>query len=278
MEELSIRLVGLDLDGTLLGKNRILTEHTVEIMRKVAETGVQLVIDSGRRFPVVPKELRDLSFMRYFVLCNGAEIYDKFEDKTIYRAEIPLKEALSIYDSFVEYPEVYLDCYMSDGSWARAEDYMRIDEFVSDPSHREVLHRTRKPIPDFRQALVERGKPVYKFQTIYMDTEQRDAERLRMEKLYPQMKFTVAYTYNLEVNVPQATKGLGLLKLAEILGLNRSQIIAFGDSGNDLSMIECAGIGYAMENATPDIKEAADRIAPPNTEDGVAQVLEELFL
>lgn len=273
-----IKLVGLDLDGTLLGKDRILTRRTVETIEKVAAKGVNLVIDSGRYFPVVPKEIRELPFMRYFVLCNGAEIYDKWEDKTLYRAEIPLDQALRIYDDLTDCEELYLDCYMSDGSWARAEDHARIDEFVSDQSHRDILHNTRTPVKNFREALVKRGKPIYKFQTIYMNTQIRDRERARMEKLYPEMSITVAYTYNLEMNVPEATKGRGLLNLARILGLERDQVIAFGDSGNDLSMIECAGTGYAMENATPDIKAAADRIAPLNTEDGVAQVLEELFL
>ena len=105
----------------------------------------------------------------------------------------------------------------------------------------------------------------------------RDKEMERISALYPQMGITSAYTYNLEVNVPDATKGIGLLKLAELLGLEREQVIAFGDGENDLSMIECAGIGYAMENAPENVKVAADRIAPPNTEDGVAQVLTELF-
>lgn len=66
------KLIGLDMDGTLLGKDRILTQHTLDIMEKAAKEGAELVVDSGRKFKVVPKELRDLPFMRYFVLCNGA--------------------------------------------------------------------------------------------------------------------------------------------------------------------------------------------------------------
>lgn len=272
-----IKLVGLDMDGTLLGKDRILTQHTIDIMEKVAATGVHLVVDSGRKFEVVPKELRELPFMRYFVLCNGAEIYDKWEDKILYRAEIPFDTSLEIYDSLVSHPDVYLDCYHSDGSWARAEDYFRINQFVEDQSHRDVLINTRTPIENMREAIVNRGKPIQKFQTIYKNMSIRDKEMERISALYPQMGVTSAYTYNLEVNVPEATKGIGLLKLAELLNLKREQVIAFGDGENDLSMIECAGIGYAMENAPTNVKAAADRIAPPNTEDGVAQVLEKLF-
>lgn len=274
----NFKLVGLDMDGTVLGKDRILTQKTIDVMEKVSAKGVHLVVDSGRRFPVVPAELRELPFMRYYVLCNGAEIYDKLEDKVLYSSEIPLKRALNIYDSLVSHPEVYLDCYQSDGSWARAEDYVRIDEFVEDQSHRDVLRNTRTPVQGLRQFLVERNKPVQKFQTIYKNMAIRDKEMERISALYPDMTVTSAYTYNLEVNVPDATKGIGLIKLGEILGIPREQIIAFGDGENDISMLQNAGVGYAMENAPDSVKAQADRIAPPNTEDGVAQVLTELFL
>lgn len=273
-----IKLVGLDMDGTLLGKDRLLTQKTIDVMEKVAAKGVHLVVDSGRKFEVVPKELRELPFMRYFVLCNGAEIYDKWEDKVLYRAEIPLEPALRIYDSLTEHPEVYLDCYHSDGAWARAEDYARIDEFVEDQSHRNILRDTRTPVEEIRQLLVKRNKPVQKFQTIYKNTAIRDREMERIAALYPQMTVTSAYTYNLEVNVPEASKGAGLLKLAQLLGLSREQTIAFGDGENDISMIQSAGIGYAMDNAPDGVKAQADKIAPPNTEDGVACVLTDLFL
>ena len=269
-----IRLVGLDLDGTLLDGQRKLTQRTIDALRLASEHGIHMVIDSGRAFMAVPEEIRALPFMRYFILCNGASIYDKQEDRILYSAEIPLEASLEIYDAMTEHPNMYCDCYLSDGAWARGADFDRIEEFVADPTHRDVLYKTRTPKADLRAALIERDKPVQKFQGIYMDTATRDAELRRLQERFPQMGLTTAYTYNLEINMPEATKGIGLLKLAEILGLKREQTASFGDSANDLAMLECAGIGYAMENADEKTKAAADRIAPPNTVDGVAQVLE----
>ena len=273
-----IRLVGLDLDGTLLGKDRTLTPTTLEVMERVSAHNVNLAIVSGRSFPVVPQVIRNLPFMRYFVLCNGAAIYDKLEDRMIYQAQIPFDNAIKIYDSLAEYPDVYLDCYHDDGCWAREEDYARIDEIIADQTHRDLLYNTRKPVANLRQALANRGKPIQKLQTIYKNSEIRDAEMKRIAALYPELALTGAFTYNIEINVPEATKGIGLLKLAELLGLSREQVIAFGDGSNDISMLQCAGIGYAMANAPDYVKVKADRIAPPNTEDGVAQVLSDLLL
>ena len=273
-----IRLVGLDLDGTLLGGGRSLTQKTKEVMERVAAKGINLVIISGRRFEVVPQDVRELTFMRYFALCNGAVIYDKFEDRILYQSDIPFDEAMKLYDSLVDYTEVYVDCYHDDGSWVDVKDYARIDEFVSDQSHRDLLHNTRTSVNDLRQSLIERGKSVQKFQSIYKSTEIRDKEQKRIAALYPDLVFAGSMTYNIEITTREATKGICLLKLTELLGLRREQTIAFGDGSNDISMLRCAGTGYAMENAPDYVKAEADKIAPSNTEDGVAQVLTELFL
>ena len=99
-------------------------------------------------------------------------------------------------------------------------------------------------------------------------------ERLSQE--FPQYSLCTAYTYNLEFNVPAANKGDGLMQLSRILELKPEQVMAFGDGGNDITMLKQAGMGIAMGNASPAAKASADYIGPSNTEDGVALVLEAL--
>ena len=77
--------------------------------------------------------------------------------------------------------------------------------------------------------------------------------------------------------MPGATKGKGLIKLAEILGIDRRYVAAFGDGGNDISMLELAGTGYAMDNAPESVKTHADEVAPSNEENGVACILEKIY-
>ena len=143
-------------------------------------------------------------------------------------------------------------------------------------SHRAFLKVNRQPLPDFRAALRQRGKSVWKVQSIYKDTATRDREMARLQAKFPQYTFVTAYPYNLEVNMPAATKGSGLMQLAQILGLDRGQVMAFGDGGNDVSMLQSAGVGVAMGNACDEAKAAAACVGPTNNEDGVAQVLEAL--
>ena len=274
-ETMDIKLVGLDLDGTLLDDERKVRQRTIDALRLAAEHGIHLAVISGRNFLAVPEEIRALPFIRYFVLCNGAGIYDRAQDKLLFQADIPLEEALALYDALDE-EDVYYDCYLSDGAWTPQSHYDRIDEFVPVASHRAFLKVNRKPFADFRGALRQRGRSVWKVQSIYKDTATRDREMARLQEKFPQYTFVTAYSYNLEVNMPAATKGSGLMQLAQILGLEHGQVMAFGDGGNDVSMLQSAGVGVAMGNACAEAKEAAACVGPTNNEDGVAQVLEAL--
>ena len=92
------------------------------------------------------------------------------------------------------------------------------------------------------------------------------------------MEITSSIPNNLEINARGVTKGRGLLVLAETLGLSRSQVMACGDSGNDLTMIQNAGLGVAMANATPEVLAAADFVTASNNEDGVAKAIERFVL
>ena len=89
---------------------------------------------------------------------------------------------------------------------------------------------------------------------------------------------TGALENNIEVNAEGVHKGMALLKLGEIFGISREEIAAFGDGSNDTRMLETVGMGAAMANAMPEVKEAADRLADSNDEEGVARFIEKYIL
>ena len=206
------RLIGFDLDGTLLDPERSLRKRTADALFLAYGCGCNIAITSGRNFIAVPEDIRNLEFIRYFILCNGALIYDRSLDKYLYECSIPLPTALSIYRDLGK-TDVYYDCYLPDGAWAQADHLANVYTMVSDPTHLKVLYDTREPKEDLVAALKERGKDVCKVQAIFRNTSTRDRIMTAMKAKYPDLEITTAYTYNLEFNMPDATRERDLSSL-----------------------------------------------------------------
>lgn len=143
----------------------------------------------------------------------------------------------------------------------------------------ELIRRTRDPLPSLRDYLNE-THPALDKMNIYFKGYDRETKRQVREALseLEGIAVTSSMPNNLEINGEGASKGNAILLLARYLGLFPSQTMAFGDGGNDLSMMELAGIGVAMDNGNPALKKKADFIARSNEEDGVARVIEKLIL
>ena len=136
---------------------------------------------------------------------------------------------------------------------------------------------TRDQVED-EIALVRDGQ--LSVEKINVFTADRKLRAMLWERLegFEGLAVTSSLEYNLEINAAAATKGNGLLCLAEYLGLKPEQTMAFGDGSNDLSMIQAAGLGVAMENAMEILKQQADYITGSNQEDGVASAIEHFIL
>ena len=99
-----------------------------------------------------------------------------------------------------------------------------------------------------------------------------------MAAAFPELEIASSIERNLELSAPGVTKGRGLMALAEHLGLTPDQVMAVGDSGNDLTMVQLAGLGVAMGNATREVLAAADAVTADNDHDGVAEAIEKYVL
>lgn len=141
----------------------------------------------------------------------------------------------------------------------------------------EYVTRTRVPVSDIWTKFEEEKRGADKVQGLFVSLEDRNAavEDLRAVS---GIEITGALKMNIEVNAAGVNKGKALVRLGEILGISREEIMAFGDGANDLDMMKEVGIGVAMGNGKEEIKEAADYIAASNDEDGVARFLEEYVL
>ena len=271
-----IRLIAMDLDGTLLTTDKRLTERNRGAMEKAAEAGILIVPATGRIYAGLPEEIRKLPFIRYLILANGAAVYDREKDQTLYRAEIPQETALEVMTWLDGFPAIY-DCYQDGQAYMTAEMLKKADRYAPSPVYLKMILSLRRPVPDLKEQIRTRGSAVQKIQAFCESAETQELVMEKTAERFPQLSVTSSIARNIEINDGRANKGAALQFLCDHLGIGTAAATAFGDGSNDLSMIRTAGIGIAMANGVPAVLEAADRIAPGNDEDGVGRMIEEFI-
>ena len=276
-----VRIVALDLDGTLLDSQKRLSERNRASLARAAARGVHVVPTTGRFFGMMPPAVRDLPFVRYAITINGAQVYDRATDEAIVREEIPLDLALGIMETLDRYDVVY-DCYRQNWGWMTAAQQAKAADYATDAHYLKMVREFRRPVPELKAHLRETAA-AGDVQKIMLFATNRDRAaaadclgRLAREVgvAFPSVKVTSSTWNNLEINIASAHKGRALQRFAEHLGLSLANCMAFGDGMNDFTMVEAAGCGVAMENAVPEVKRVAKLIAPANDADGVAEVLD----
>ena len=271
-----LKLIALDLDGTLLDSRKRLSAANRDALARAAARGALVVPTTGRFFGMMPAAVRELPFVRYAITVNGAQVYDRVADAAIVREEIPLETAVAVMRLLDGYDVIY-DCYRANWGWMGAAFKAKAAAYATDEHYLAMVRDFRREVPELKAHLAATAAEgdVQKIMLFARlgpaDATARVAEAVRAR--FPEIAVTSTTWNNLELNIASANKGVALARLAAHLGLSSANCIAFGDGRNDLTMIEAAGVGVAMANAHPDVRAAADDVTLSNDEDGVAAAL-----
>ena len=264
-------IIALDLDGTLLNSKKELSAGNREALERAAEAGWEIVPTTGRFYGGMPDFIRELPFVHYAITINGAYV------EGIYSAEMPYKQAIDIMKYLDELPVIY-DCYMNNDAFMTEALKAKVDEIVENPRIRKMFYDLRKPVPELKEFLENRGQDVQKIQFFTKDANLRLELLEKLPRVFENIAVSSSSPQNIEINQKDATKGLALTALADYLGVDRDHTIAMGDGLNDISMLEMAGIGVAMANGCKEALEAADWVTGHCDEDGVAKAIERFVL
>ncbi|MBQ9044452.1 MAG: HAD family phosphatase [Oscillospiraceae bacterium] len=271
------KLIALDLDGTLLTYEKQITPRTYAALEEAAAQGHYIVPATGRALHALPDPVKALPFVRYAITINGACVSDGATGEKLLRCEIDRDRALEIMEFAKNYDCMY-DCYWNDTGWSERAFLERIDYFNRDEAVRKLILQTRRPVDDLFQKVRAEMDTVQKVQLCFREIDERNAAWMDIATAFPDVAATASFRNNLEINHKMATKGNALRFLARHLGLNERDTIAFGDSSNDLPMLQSAGVGVAMGNADPAVKAVCSAVTDTNENDGVAVYLEEHIL
>ena len=273
-----IRIIALDLDGTLLDSEKRLSEVNRVALERAAEKGVLIVPTTGRFFGMMPPAVRDLPFVRYAITINGAQVYDRETDTAIVRDEISHDMALQVMELLDRYDVIY-DCYRQNWGWMTAALQDKAADYATNEHYLKMVREFRKPVPELKRHLRETAADgdVQKIMLFAPNRERStaiDCLRKLSDEIaakFPEIKVTASTWNNLELNIKTAHKGNALRHFAKCLGFGLENCMAFGDGMNDFTMVEAAGLGVAMANAEPEVKRVAKYVTLSNDEDGVAK-------
>lgn len=282
------KLAVIDLDGTMLNQYGAVTPNTKEAIQKAQEAGIEVVIASGRPIDSIKNIAKEIKSEKYFISGNGAIIYDIAKDEIIYENTLKRQKVLeiikiceenSIYYNIYTEKEIVaksLQCnvlyYHKENANKEEKDktYINIVENV----HDYIANRDEKIVKitvcDSNQAIfnsiMRKLKELDEIEVLEVSHMSRKMIRQGTEEI------PIEYFYT-EVSAKNVDKWNAIEFLKEKMGIKTEEIIAIGDNINDTKMIENAGLGIAMGQSHPKVKEVANQITESNLEDGVAKAL-----
>ncbi len=269
-----IKLVAMDLDGTLLDGNMSISPRNMEALQKCEAAGVRMVIASGRGFEAARVYARQAGLNSPIICANGARVEETAFGPTMLEDCIPEDISREICEIMFE-SGIYFVCY------ARGVNYHGNG---TEPQR----GRVREPNPDgpaydVRHVLspeamrAEGTKRTYKYVAFTYDFEALAKLRAKIEAR-GDVHVSSSWENNVEIMAKGASKGRTIRFLAEKYGISKDEIMAFGDQMNDYEMLKEAGWPVAMGNAVDELKACARIVAPHHKDDGVGRVLEEYVL
>lgn len=272
----NIKMVGLDLDGTLLNSKKKISEHTRKVLEKAIEEGCVVLISTGRPLSAVAKEVLELKGLKYAVTVNGAKIENLESGEVMLSKPVPFNLATEVLDMCYEY-DCIPELITGDKIYTRADCLSHLEDYYANDSMIDYVLNTRTPVDDVREMLEKTKQPIDKLRAVFRYQEERMEARKRLEAM-PELVIANSSSVDLEINIVGADKGTGLLWLGRQLGIQKEEIMACGDSYNDYEMLKAVGFAVAMENGEESVKAIADYVTDTNDNDGVAKAFEKFVL
>ena len=266
---MAVKLLALDLDGTVVSDLREVSKPVEDTIRETIAKGVVVTIATGRELPATLKFAKRLGITAPIICYQGALIQDLQNNQALNIRHVPAKLSRDII-KFARKNKLPMVLYTPDAHYTE----------LPSPLIQKTLHTTNTSLTVVNNLLSVLGKETHPLKFLFIQ------DLSNIEKVSRQLTtkfgdvFSIVRTHEIivEAILPDVSKGQALIALADYLNIPMSQTMAIGDQDNDVSMIESANIGVAMGNATESAKSVADVIAPSVSDDGVAWAIKKYIL
>ena len=265
-----IKLIALDLDGTTLTRNG-LTRRTRETLKEAMARGYKVVIATGRPFVALPEKVLEIRGLEHVIISNGGHIVTVPGGEFIYSDYMDQAASLECC-RILEGEDFDIEVFTGGKAFVDKALYDDLETNGSDYLSYKYILRTRRPVEGIYEFWREHSSEIENVNIYFRGPEDKE----RMKEVFSGVKnvtVTSSMKKNIELGGAGTSKAAAIEALCGMLGLAMENVIAFGDSPNDCAMIEAAGIGVAMGNATDDVLAAADHTAPSCDDEGVAYTI-----
>lgn len=274
-----VRLLAIDIDGTLVNSRDELTEPTRQALRRASAAGIKIVLATGRRYSRALPLVEPLGLDVPLITASGALIKHPLDHCTLFQAAFErslLCDVLTVVERAGFEAVLYADSYALGFDFYCARIDGQRPELADYLAQNTGCHRLWPGLMSCPPEGVFAGFSIGSRQE--MLALHHELQRRLPGVLYTHVLRSPRYVgYMCEIAPWGVTKWSGIQQVAAEWGIASEEICAVGDDVNDIPMIEAAGIGIAMGNAQPEVKAAADWIAPTHDEDGLATVVEWLL-
>nr|WP_315201247.1 Cof-type HAD-IIB family hydrolase [uncultured Flavobacterium sp.] len=269
MKEMQYKMIVVDMDDTLLMDDHTISDENREMIFKAQEMGVYVVLASGRptsAMTAYAKELKMDYYNSYMISFNGSTITDLKEDKVLFEHALTKEQIHSLYD-FSQQNNTHIITYLGEQIISeRHSEYIDIESTITGL---ELLI-----VPSFKDAVTTSAvKCLLLEEPSYLKTVESV-----LKDAMPDLSICMSKPFFLEAAPNGIDKGAAIQVLAKKLNIHQSEIIAVGNAGNDLSMVQYAGLGVWVDNVDPELREFGDVIVASNNDHGVAEVIKRYIL
>lgn len=277
---MSIKALALDIDGTLTNDRKVVSPRTKRALLDAQAAGIRLILSSGRPVQGLRAIARELDLQRHggmLVAFNGAHVVDAQTDEVLFDQPMErdvLRDLVEHVRSFDVIPWITEDRYLYVQRGDRRVITYRGAPFDIVEYERKMCDLELVEVDDLLEVCSRpQDKLLCASEPEYLQAHWREMSAPFAGVL--SSMFTADFYY--EFMAPGISKGNALAGALPKVGIDSSEVAAFGDAENDISMLEWAGVGVAMGNATDAVKGVADMVTASNNEDGIALVLERLL-
>ncbi|MFB9076971.1 Cof-type HAD-IIB family hydrolase [Flavobacterium procerum] len=263
------KMIVLDMDDTLLTDDHKISDLNKKVLLEAQEKGVYVVLASGRPTSAMTAYAKELELDKndsYIISFNGAVISRAKDDLVLFEQKLTVEQIHALYDYSVKM-KTDIITYLDDEIISQTDsEYIEVEKEITGMVHHKVSDfKSYVDRPAVKCILLEKPE--------YLKTVESD-----LLAAMPHLSISMSKPFFLEAAQQGIDKAASLKFLADKLGIHQSEIIAVGNAGNDLTMIEYAGLGVWVDNVTPELRDKADLIVSSNNDDGVAEVVQKYIL